>query len=281
MDPGTGLIRLALFGSPVRHSLSPRIHAAFARQGGLDVVYEAVETLPGTLAEALARFAAAGGLGCNITLPLKREAVQLAATCSERVRLAEAANTLVHEGDERWRAENTDGTGCVGDLQADPRFRLAGARIVMLGAGGAAAGVLAALLEASPLEVVILNRTAGKAERLARRHGDLGRVSGRGLDDAAECGGFDLVINATSAGHGGGLPALDDGLFGTDGACYDLNYGVAAHPLRQWCLERRIHYRDGLGMLVGQAAESFRIWTGFEPDSQAVTRELRAGPGGG
>jgi len=274
MASDTGLIRLALFGAPVRHSLSPQIHAAFARQGNLKVSYRAIETPPGALADALQKFAASGGAGCNITLPLKREAMELAADCSDRVQRAEAANTLVRLDGGSWRAENTDGTGLVRDLRADGRFSLPGARIALLGAGGAAAGILAAVLEAGPAEVRIFNRTPGRAARLAARHADLGAVAGTGLD-AVGGAGFDLVINATSAGHHGDLPPMPGGLFGPGGGCCDLNYGPAAEPLRQWCLDQDIPYRDGLGMLVEQAAESFALWTNFKPDTGAVLAQLR------
>jgi len=269
-----GLIRLALFGAPVRHSLSPDIHRGFAGQAGLAIDYRAIETGPGALAEALAEFAQGGGRGCNITLPLKREAMLLAGTCSERVRLAGAANTLTRAGDG-WSADNTDGTGLARDLAAWGGAPLAGLRVAVLGAGGATAGVLAALLAERPHEVVVFNRTRSRALDLAERHAGLGSVLGRGLEDLERAGPFDLLINATSLGHAGGIPPLAAAHFAGHGRCYDLNYGPAASPLRAWCEERGIDYRDGLGMLVEQAAESFAIWTGFRPDTAPVLAEMR------
>jgi shikimate dehydrogenase len=266
-------LRLALFGSPVGQSKSPRIHRLFARQARLEIRYEAIETPAGTLAAALERFAAEGGAGCNVTLPLKAEAAALARACSPAVERAGAANTLLR-AEHGWRAENTDGVGLLADLRAgnlEPRGR----RIALLGAGGAAAGILGALLEQPPREILIFNRTQTAAIELADRHAFLGVVSGHGLDALAGAGAFDLVLNATSAGHDGGLPPLAESLFTPDGACYDLNYGPAAAPLAAWCHEHRIPYRDGLGMLVEQAAESFRLWTGHSPDTPPVLQSLR------
>lgn len=266
-----GVIRLAVFGRPVRHSLSPRIHRAFADQAGIEARYDAIDTGPGELAGALEAFAAEGGTGCNVTLPLKGEAMNLAARCSERVARAGAANTLTLEGGG-WAAENTDGIGLVADLRRlglDPEGR----RLALLGAGGAAAGVLGELLRAGPRAVCIFNRTADRARELARRHANLGPVTGQGFD-APEGEGFDLVLNATSLGHDGGRPPLDASLFTTNGSLYDLNYGAAAAPLEAWARIAGMPFHDGLGMLVGQAAESFRCWTGFSAAVQPVLNEL-------
>lgn len=279
MDSGTELIRLAVFGAPVAHSLSPRIHGMFARQAGLEVSYEAFETRPGTLADSLAKFRARSGTGCNITLPLKGEAMALARDSSEAVRLAHAANTLIAIGaspTEGWRADNTDGCGLVRDLQAGGEFEPAGKRLAIAGAGGAAAGILAALLAEKPAATVLINRSPDKAVELAERHAEFGPVTVSDWPGAGGLAGLDLLINATSMGHAGQAPPLDPGMFTPGGACYDLNYGQPAAPLRQWCSQHGIRYRDGLGMLVEQAAESFRIWTGFTPDTQAVLRELRS-----
>lgn len=262
------MIRLALFGSPVGLSASPQIHAAFARQAGLAVDYRAIETPLGRLEEALQAFTLSGGHGCNITLPLKGEAMQLAVHCSEHVALAEAANTLVRTGDA-WRAETTDGIGLIEDLKA-AGLALDGARVAILGAGGATGGILAALLDANPGEVAIYNRTERTAFNLARRHQHLGPVFGTGLNALAGAGRFDLLLNATSTGHKGQLPPISPSLFAPGAHCYDLNYGGAAEPLRGWCHEHKIAFRDGLGMLVEQAAASFNLWTGFRPDTAPV-----------
>lgn len=267
------MITLAVFGQPVLHSLSPRIHARFAEQAGLEVVYTAIEAGAGTLADALQTFRSDGGVGCNITAPLKGEAAALAATQSERVRRAGAANTLILDG-ERWTAENTDGAGLVADLRRlglDP----AGRRLLLIGAGGAAAGVTAALLAAKPAELLIVNRSVQRALDLAAAHADLGPVSGAGLD-ALRHRQFDLVLNATSLGHDGGHPGLAPALFDGGATLYDLNYGAAAEALAHWASAEGVRYADGLGMLVGQAVESFALWTGFRPAAQPVLDALRA-----
>lgn len=265
------MITLAVFGQPVLHSLSPRIHLAFGRQAGLSVAYRAIEVAPGGLAGALEALAARGGIGCNVTLPLKHEAMSLARTWSEHVELAQAANTLLRDGDG-WHGETTDGTGLVTDLRRcglDP----AGKRVALLGAGGAAASVCAALLDADPTELRIYNRTADRALALAERHRALGPVTADRMDRLGE-EPFDLVLNATALGHRGERPPVSAALFLPGSTLYDLNYGAAAEPLERWALENDISYRSGLGMLVGQAAESFRLWTGFEPDIEPVLMEL-------
>ena len=265
------MITLAVFGQPVLHSLSPVIHLAFGRQAGLSVAYRAIEVAPGELAAALDALAARGGVGCNITLPLKHEAMSLARTRSQHVELAQAANTLLRDG-EGWHAETTDGTGLVTDLRRcglDP----AGKRLALLGAGGAAASGCAALLDAGPTELRIYNRTVGRALALAERHRPLGAVTAERMDRLGE-ESFDLVLNATALGHSGGHPPVSTALFSPGGALYDLNYGRAAEPLEGWALRAGVTYRSGLGMLVGQAAESFRLWTGFEPELEPVLEEL-------
>lgn len=269
------MIHLALFGRPVRHSLSPRIHSDFGKQSFLGARYDAIDTGPGELADALREFAAAGGSGCNITLPLKHEAMALASRCSGAVERAGAANTLSLDGQGGWDADNTDGVGLRRDLQRVPELKLRGKDIAIVGAGGAVAGVLGELLATDPAKIRIFNRTAQRAEALADSHAELGPVEGGGLAALAGAGPFSLLINATSLGHAGAVPELNEDLFAPGGICYDLNYGRAAEPLAQWAREHRIRYRDGLGMLVEQAAESFRLWTGFVPNAAMTLERLR------
>jgi shikimate dehydrogenase len=275
MDPGPPVIRLAVFGKPVARSLSPRIHRLFARQLRLRVDYRAIEATPESFPEQVRGLAASGGRGCNVTVPLKHVAWSLAARCSDNASRAQAANTLVFNGDESVFADNTDGPGLVNDLLTLPGGRLRGARVCVLGAGGAAAGILGALLSAQPACVIIANRTVERARELARRHADLGRVETCGPAEIGRHGPFDLLINATSEGHRGGAPALSHEWFSPGGLCYDLNYGPAAAPLQRICSDLRLRYADGLGMLVGQAALSFALWTGQRPDAAAVLEELR------
>ena len=240
------LIHLGLFGAPVSHSQSPRIHGLFAEQAGLEIRYDLFETPAGTLAAALDAFALGGGSGCNITLPLKREALQLAGTVSDGARRAGAANTLILEPDGSWKAENTDGQGLIGDLSATGTH-LEGARIAVIGAGGATAGILASLLHQRVQSVSLYNRTLDRATDLAGSHADLGKVTAYGLEDLKTAHAFDLVINATSLGHDDGIPPLLARHIRPQGLCYDLNYGTAAWPLKAWCAENGVDYRDGLG----------------------------------
>ena len=269
------MIRLAVFGQPVSHSLSPRIHAAFAAQCGLDVDYQAIEATPETFPQRVADFADRDARGCNVTVPFKHAAWRLAAQSSEAASLAEAANTLIFSA-TGWFADNTDGGGLVNDLTRNADCRTGGRRLCLLGAGGAAAGVLGALLGTGPSEVVIANRTAARAVDLAGRHAHLGPVTGRGLEDMAELAPFDILINATSLGHQGGLLPVTTDWIAPGGLCYDMNYGAAARPLRALCEKTGIRFRDGLGMLVEQAALSFCLWTGKTPDASVVLAELRS-----
>ena len=275
MDPGPPVIRLAVFGKPIAQSLSPRIHGLFAQQLGLRVDYRAIEATPATFPGQVKELVAAGGRGCNITVPLKRIAWEMAAGSSARAQRAQAANTLIFGGQDAIFADNTDGQGLVNDLLSLPDVRVKGARICLLGAGGAAAGILAALLCAQPQKVVVANRTTARAQELADRHRDLGDVQVCQPGDIAQRAPFDLFINATSQGHDGAAPTLSASWFAPGGFCYDLNYGAAAAPLQQACEARNIPYTDGLGMLVGQAALSFELWTGCAPDPGAVLDELR------
>ena len=273
MDPGPPVIRLAVFGQPVAHSLSPRIHAEFSRQLGLRIDYRAIEASPRSFPERVRELAAAGGRGCNVTVPLKHAAWTLATRRSDRAARAQAANTLLFEGD--IFADNTDGQGLVNDLLSLPGGRIAGARVCLLGAGGAAAGILAALLQAGPDQVVVANRTVARADELVGRHVDLGPVQSCVPGDIARQAPFDLLINATSHGHRGAAPALEADWFSPGGLCYDLNYGEAAAPLQRACSAAGIGYSDGLGMLVHQAALSFTLWTGRKPAIAPVLEGLR------
>jgi shikimate dehydrogenase len=270
------LIRLALFGSPVARSLSPRIHQAFAAQAGWPVDYRAIDCSAEELEARLAQLAARGGRGCNITLPLKRRAWELAARLSERADRAGAVNTLCLEGDGAWYGDNTDGSGLVRDLLDNLGMALSGRDIAILGAGGAAAGILYDLLLQRPARLVLANRNPGRARALADRLCEAGEVTPVAATGLAELGPFDLVINATSAGHSGEVPNLSPSLFAGGAACYDLNYGSAHVVLGEWCAARNIRCHHGLGMLVEQAAESFRIWTGFAPRTGPVIRDLAA-----
>lgn len=273
-----GLIRLAVFGSPVSQSLSPTIHRMFAQQCGIAVDYQAMEVTGATEAafEAQVRaFAEDGGRGCNITLPFKHAAWKMARRCSPSAARAEAANTLIFEAEDDWLADNTDGRGLMKDLELAGVHPLADGRILILGAGGATSGILGDLMDQGPAEIVIGNRSPERGMMLADRFKPFGNVRGCGLEALGAEPAFNLVINATSLGHMGQIPPLSPKMLAPGALCYDLNYGKAAVPLRDHCVQQGIAYRDGLGMLVGQAAVSFFLWTGRQPDGAAVLRELR------
>lgn len=264
----------AVFGTPIAHSLSPRIHAAFAKQAGIDLEYTAIEAGPADFPASLEAFAARGGIGANVTLPLKQAAFALCGSTSERARRAGAVNTLLRDGDG-WHGDNTDGIGLVRDLTTRHMLDLRARRTLLLGAGGAARGIAPALLEAGIGGMTIVNRTPERADALADALGEPGRVHPRYLADLASLGEFDLIVNATSATRGGELPALPRALVGRRTAAVDLSYGEAAIPFLAWARANGCHDTvDGLGMLVEQAAESFALWHGTRPDTDGVYAEL-------
>lgn len=267
--------QFAVFGTPISHSLSPQIHAAFGRHTGINLRYVAIEAGPADFAMKLQAFADAGGGGANVTLPLKRQAAELAASLSERARRVGVANTLVRSQDNRWHADNTDGIGLIRDLTERHALDLRGRRTLIVGAGGGARGIAPALLDAGIGELFIVNRTPERADALADMLGQPGRVHPRYLGDVAAFGEFDLVINATSANRGGTLEHLPRSLVGRRTAAVDLSYGEAAIPFMAWARATGCHDAiDGLGMLVEQAAESFKLWHGVRPDTNAVFAAL-------
>ena len=271
--------RYAVIGNPIAHSKSPRIHAAFARQTGQDMEYRAIAVAPGHFPAAVAEFRAAGGRGLNVTLPFKEEAWALAAERSPRAERAGAANTLGFREDGRVWADNTDGAGLVRDLTANLGLALGARRLLLLGAGGAARGVLAPLLAQGPDTLVVANRTPARAEALAADFRDLGPVSACAFTALAGRR-FDLVVNATSASLQGEVPPLPDGLFAPGGWGYDMMYGDGPTPFVRWSLAQgAVDARDGLGMLVEQAAESFFLWRGVRPETRPVIAGMRGRPG--
>jgi shikimate dehydrogenase len=266
----------AVFGHPVSHSLSPRIHAAFGKQTGIAIEYSAIDAEPSGFAAALADFAAHGGAGANVTLPLKESAFALCSDTTERARRAGAVNTLIRNGDG-WHGDNTDGVGLVRDLAERHGLDLRSRRTLLLGAGGAAHGVAPALLDAGIGDLFIVNRTSTRADALVDALGEPGRVHARYLADLPALGEFDLIVNATSAARDNGLPMLPRSLAGPRTAAVDLSYGEAAIPFLAWARANGAHESiDGLGMLVEQAAESFARWHGSRPDTDRIYSELRA-----
>ena len=260
--------RYAVFGHPIAHSKSPQIHAAFARQTGQDMTYEAILAPLDGFADSVAQFIAAGGRGANVTVPFKEEAFKLAGQLSPRAQRAGAVNTLVF--DDGIFGDNTDGAGLVADLTRNLHCPLAGKRILLIGAGGAARGVIEPLLDQSPAEFVIVNRTVSRAQELADLFGRGIRACGF---DAADTP-FDLVINATAASLAGELPPLSPRVFTADTLAYDMMYGRDT-PFLAFARAQGAATADGLGMLVEQAAEAFALWRGVRPDTAPVIASLR------
>ena len=260
--------RYAVIGNPVAHSKSPWIHAQFARAARQDIEYLPIEAPLDGLARAVDEFRAAGGRGVNVTLPFKYEAFRYATQLTERARAAEAVNTLRFDA-EAVLGDNTDGVGLVNDLERNLKRAIAGKRVLLMGAGGAAQGVLGPLIAAGG-RLTVANRTAEKARRLAQRYG---AVAGGGYE---ELGGerFDLVINATSAGLAHEAPRLAGNVFAPGALGYDMVYGRDT-PFLAMARSAGAEAQDGTGMLVEQAAESFLLWRGVRPDTAAVLEALR------
>jgi shikimate dehydrogenase len=262
--------RYAVFGHPIAHSKSPLIHAAFARQTGQDLTYEAILAPLDGFAESVTAFVAAGGRGANVTVPFKEEAFRLAGRLTPRARRAGAVNTLALDADGIL-GDNTDGAGLVADLTRNLHRTLAGRRILLLGAGGAARGVIEPLLEAQPAALVIANRTVGRAQELAELFDRGIRACGFDALDTA----FDLVINATAASLAGEMPPLSPRIFTPETLAYDMMYGRDT-PFLAFARAQGAATADGLGMLVEQAAEAFHLWRGVRPDTAPVIASLRA-----
>ncbi|HRP23738.1 shikimate dehydrogenase [Thauera sp.] len=275
--------RYAVVGNPIAHSRSPQIHAAFARQTGQALRYDALLAPVDGFARTVADFRARGGRGLNVTVPFKLEAFALATRRTPRAEMAGAVNTLAFEADAIL-GDNTDGAGLVRDLEGNLGFALAGCRILLLGAGGACRGALLPLLASQPAALTIANRSVAKAAALAALFApEAGAAS---LDacgfDALAGRRFDLVINATSASLSGALPPLPPGLYAEGALAYDMMYGRGDTPFMAAArADGAARIADGLGMLVEQAAESFALWRGVRPDTAAVLAELRRQIDGG
>ncbi|MFZ2269402.1 MAG: shikimate dehydrogenase [Azonexus sp.] len=268
-----------VFGNPIGHSKSPAIHAAFAAATGEDLVYEARLAPLDGFARSVADFVAAGGKGANVTVPFKEEAFRLCTRLSERAARAGAVNTLAFNEGEIF-GDNTDGAGLVRDITHNLGFSLAGKRILLLGAGGAARGVIAPLLGEKPAALRIVNRSAEKAQVLADAFADLPLASGDAIAAGSfgETAGqsFDVLINATSASLSGAALPLPAGLFAAGSLAYDMMYGKGETPFLQQAREQgAAQLADGLGMLAEQAAEAFFVWRGVRPETAGLLVELR------
>ena len=265
--------RYVVIGNPVAHSLSPRIHALFASQLGDSLEYGTLLAPREGFAQSARAFFDTGGRGANVTLPFKVEALQFASKASERARLAGAANFLASRSGA-IEADNTDGAGLVADLVRNLRIPISGGRVLIIGAGGAARGVIAPLLAERPARLVIANRSEGKARELASRFAALGPVEAAPLDTIPE-DRFDIVVNATSTSVHGEALRLPRHVLSAHGLAYDMAYGESATAFLAHARAGGMRASDGLGMLVEQAAESFELWRGRRPDTSPVLAELR------
>jgi len=269
--------RYAVIGQPVEHSRSPFIHTEFARATGQAMSYARLPCSIDGFAATVRDFAASGARGCNVTVPFKLEAPRLAAQCTERATLAGAANTLRFDAGG-WLADNTDGIGLVRDIEHNAEVALAGRRVLLIGAGGAAAGALGPLLLARPAALCVANRTLATARQLVQRHAALAAAEGVALTAAplTDCGrAYDVVVNASASSlMQAGAPVAASALkAGT--LALDMMYGPAAQPFVAWAEAHGARGRDGLGMLVEQAAQAFWLWRGVLPQTAPVLAALR------
>ena len=280
--PSTAADRYFVLGNPISHSKSPLIHARFAELTGQALDYQTQLTPLDDFAATLAQLMASGARGCNVTVPFKFEAFEAAHTQTSRAQLAQAANTLVFDENGQIHADNTDGAGLVGDIQNNAGLQLAGRDVLLIGAGGAAAGALGALLAAGPRRLVLVNRTRAKADALAARHRAhpslreaLAHTKLETQDLQGLAGSFDVVINASASSLGGGAVPVAGSVLKPGALAYDMMYGPAAAGFMAWAAENGATPRDGLGMLVEQAAEAFFLWRGVRPPSSQVLQEMR------
>ncbi len=267
--------RYCVFGNPIAHNKSPDIHAAFAAQTGQQLSYERRLAPLDGFAAAVQDFIAEGGKGANVTVPFKLEAVKVAQALTIRARAAGAVNTL-HFTDEGIIGDNTDGAGLVADIVRNAGVPITGKRVLLLGAGGAARGVVLPILEYRPAQLVIANRTVATAEALVEQFAALG---GEGVVSAcgyAEIqGAYDIIINATSASLSAELPPVPASVFAPGALALDMMYGAQPTVFLQFAAQHGARLRDGLGMLVEQAAEAFSLWRGVQPETAAVLKALR------
>ena len=267
--------KFAVFGNPIKQSKSPIIHTLFAQQYAQHIEYRAVRVELDDFVQATNRFFEGGGAGLNITVPFKHEAFAMAHRNSERSLRAGAANVLTLADDGLIDGDNTDGIGLIRDLIANLGWTVQGLRVLLVGAGGAARGVLEPLLRERPRELLVVNRTAARAAELAVEFAGVGPLEG-GAFDLIGTRQFDLIINATSAGLSGAVPELPSSMLTERSCCYDMVYGAEPTPFLRWSADHAAGaVSDGLGMLVEQAAEAFYIWRQLRPETRSVIDQLR------
>jgi len=265
----------AVMGNPITHSRSPDIHAAFAKQTSQRIEYTAIQVDLGGFEQAVGNFFANGGKGLNVTVPFKQEAWQLADELGAEAKQAGAVNTLLMNAKGQLVGRNTDGIGLVRDILSNHGGAVTDKRILLVGAGGAARGVMQPLLDEKPATLIIVNRTPDRAHNLAQAFSERGNVSGVGFDDLGDQN-FDLIINATAASLQGEVPPLPDTVCAENCWCYDMMYSAEPTPFVLWGEQHNASKSvDGLGMLVEQAAESFFLWRGVRPETTPVIKSIR------
>jgi shikimate dehydrogenase len=265
----------AVMGNPIKHSKSPMIHTEFAKQTDQQIIYDAIHVDLGGFTQAVRNFQANNGKGLNITVPFKIEAYNLVDELSQRAQRAGAVNTIILEKDGKLKGDNTDGYGLVTDLITRLNWQIKGKKIVILGAGGASRGVLEPILEQQATEIFIANRTASKAKDLAEEFSSLGKIQG-GSYNALESFKADIIINATSASLSGEVPPIPESMLDSNTKCYDMMYGAKPTAFMDWAIQKGVdEVSDGLGMLVGQAAESFYLWRSVKPEVSSVIKLIR------
>jgi shikimate dehydrogenase len=265
--------KYCVIGNPIAHSRSPEIHAVFAAQTGQDISYERCLAPVDGFADTVRRLVAQGYKGANVTVPFKLEAAKIATRLADRGRAAGAVNTLVFAGGEIV-GDNTDGAGLVADIVRNAGVPLKGKRVLMLGAGGAARGALLPILDEGPRQVVIANRTRATADQLAAQFAGVGPLAVLDFDEIDTP--YDIVINATSASLSAAMPPVPEIAFCQDTLAFDMMYAKQPTVFMQFAAARGATTRDGLGMLVEQAAEAFTIWRGVRPETQQLLKEMRS-----
>lgn len=265
----------AVFGNPIAHSKSPDIHHAFAAQTAQDLVYEKRLAPIDGFAAAVQQLLADGGKGANVTVPFKHEAFEVVDELSDLAKRAGAVNTLELLDNGKLKGHNTDGLGLVRDLTENIGLSLKGKRVLLLGAGGAARGVMQPLLAQGAAKLIVSNRTKEKGLQLARDFSDCGFACGTGFDELKDKP-FDVIINATSASLAGDVPPINPAVIAAHTVCYDMMYSNEPTAFLKWCAEQgATQLHDGLGMLLEQAAEAFLVWRGVRPSTAAVMAAMR------
>ena len=268
-------LNYAVIGNPIKHSKSPIIHSAFAKQEGVKLNYTRILAEPSHFLTSVQQFIDSSGIGLNVTVPFKLDAYQACTNVNDYAQAAKAVNTISFSDDQIWNGYNTDGIGLVKDLRVNKQIDLQNKKILILGAGGATRGILLPILNEQPSRILIANRTPLKAAQLAKEFFTKGEISSCSFNNI-DADIFDIIINATSASLSNELPPLPDHIVNSSSICYDLAYSDTPTPFLVWAKEHSVKLCfDGLGMLIEQAAESYFIWREFRPNTESIFKLLR------